>query len=141
MEIPSGFRQMSVNKSKPSWFRLMSPLYVRDDLEPGHSALGFIGEQRHQNYTGHVHGGMLASFMDYCLYHAAESQFQSASFVTISMGIDYLAPAPIGQWIQGESEVVRSGKQIAFVRGIASTGDVSVVHATGTFRKLESQTA
>ncbi len=141
MEIPSGFKEMGVDKSKPSWFGLMSPLYMRDDTEPGRSILGFIGEEQHQNWTGHVHGGMLASFMDYCLFFAVRSRFQSSSLVTITMSIDYLAPAPIGRWIQGEGEVVRSGKQIAFVRGIASVGDVSVVHATATWRKLESQAA
>lgn len=111
------------------------PLHIR--REGGKVRLGFRVEQRHCNPMGNCHGGMLASFADMLLPMAAQRQSAEvgARFLpTIGLQIDYLAPAPLGAWVEGEAEVLRVTRALVFVQGLASADGVPALRASGIFK-------
>ena len=67
--------------------------------------LGFRVEKRHTNPLGICHGGMLASFCDMLLpisIHRKSKEVGLRFLPTINLQLDYLAPAPLGAWVEGD---------------------------------------
>lgn len=88
---------------------------------------------RHTNSLGLVHGGMLAAFMDGVL--AMGVLLGAGRFgVTVSLSLDYLRMARTGDWIIGESRLLRAAGDLAFVEGRAFVGAHDVVRASGVFK-------
>jgi uncharacterized protein (TIGR00369 family) len=110
------------------------PLYGKwaDD----HLLLGFRVEMRHCNPGQVAHGGMLATFADMLLPIA--SRFQSKTDMgflpTINLTCDYLAPAPLGSWVEGRAEPVKMTKNLLFAQGTATAEGQPVLRANGIFK-------
>ena len=99
--------------------------------------LGFRVEQRHTNPMGNCHGGMLASFSDMVLplsIHRKAPEVGYKFLPTISLQIDYLAPAPLGAWVQGEAEVLRVTRSLVFAQGLVWADGVLAVRISGIFK-------
>jgi uncharacterized protein (TIGR00369 family) len=111
------------------------PLYLRhvgDDVR-----LGFRVELRHTNPMRICHGGMMASFCDMLLpvsVHRKSPEVGMRFLPTISLQIDYLAPAPLGAWIEGEAQVLRATRSLVFVQGLVSADGTPVARASGVFK-------
>ena len=105
LDIPAGFVSLPI---MGDFITVNGPLYLRHD---GESVwVGFRVEQRHTNPMGICHGGMMASFCDMLLpisVHRKRADVGLRFLPTINLQIDYLAPAPLGSWVQGEAEVLR----------------------------------
>ena len=98
--------------------------------------LGFrVGEQ-HSNLGGVLHGGMLATFADTFLPYAAMYQALGGRrfLPTISLQIDYLAPAAIGAWVQGEAEVLRMTRNMVFMQGMITADEEPIARVSGIFK-------
>jgi uncharacterized protein (TIGR00369 family) len=110
------------------------PLYVR--TVDGRAQLGFRVQQRHTNPLTIGHGGMLASFGDMllpvCIHRQSEVGLRFLP--TISLQIDYLAPAPLGAWVQGEADVLRVTRTMVFAQGLAHIDGQPVLRVSGTFK-------
>ena len=119
-----------------SWYRLVGPLYYAQEDEPGQKRVAFFAEQRYISSMGRVHGGKMSSFMDYLLFSTARAAWGETALATVSLNINFVSACPPGVWVYGKGEVVRAGKNMAFVTGEAIAEGRTIVHATGTFRKL-----
>ena len=110
------------------------PLYGRWD--GAHLHLGFRVEARHCNPGMVAHGGMLATFADMQLPMAArfQSKADMGFLPTIHLSCDYLAPAPLGAWVEGEADVVRITRNLLFVQGLATADGAPVLRANGIFK-------
>lgn len=110
------------------------PLYCRWADE--HLLLGFRIEMRHCNPGRVCHGGMLATFADMLLPIAA--RFQSAADMgflpTVHLACDFLAPAPLGAWIEGRAEALTATRNLLFVQGLATADGVACLRANGIFK-------
>jgi acyl-coenzyme A thioesterase PaaI-like protein len=53
---------------------------------------------------------------------------------TISLQIDYLAPAAIGAWVQGEAEVLRTTRNMVFMQGMIEADDTPIARVSGIFK-------
>lgn len=98
--------------------------------------LGFrVGEQ-HTNLGGVLHGGMLATFADTLLPYAAMYQALGGRrfLPTISLQIDYLAPAAIGAWVQGEAEVLRMTRNMIFMQAMITGDGTPIARVSGIFK-------
>jgi uncharacterized protein (TIGR00369 family) len=91
---------------------------------------------RHTNGLGLVHGGMLATFMDGVL---AMSVVRGAGRggVTVNLSLDYLRMARAGDWVIGESRLLRAAGELAFVEGRAFVGGHDIVRASGVFKLMK----
>ena len=94
-----------------------------------------VGEQ-HTNLGGVLHGGMLATFADTLLPYCAMYQALGGRrfLPTISLQIDYLAPATIGAWVQGSADVLRMTRNMLFMQAIITADDTPIARVSGIFK-------
>lgn len=132
VEVPSGFVLLAIGGE---FMALNGPLHVR--VAGGRAQLGFRVLSRHTNPMGICHGGMLASFGDMLLpvcIHRQSAEVGLRFLPTISLQIDYLAPAPLGAWVQGEADVLRVTRTIVFAQGLAQADGTPVMRVSGIFK-------
>ncbi|HQC98669.1 MAG TPA: PaaI family thioesterase, partial [Aquabacterium sp.] len=81
--------------------------------------------------------GMLATFADMMLpmlAHRQAVELRGQFLPTVSLQIDYLAPSPLGAWVQGEAQVLRITRNLAFVQGLVTADDVPALRVSGIFK-------
>jgi acyl-coenzyme A thioesterase PaaI-like protein len=83
---------------------------------------GFRAQKRHCNSFGIVHGGMLMSFADGLLAHAAWHGARITP-LTIRMTSDFISAARPGDWVEGRARVTRATRSVVFVSGDVLIGD------------------
>ncbi len=89
----------------------------------------------HTNARGLIHGGLIAALADNAMgYSCAQMTGWTSSLVTISLTVDYIGTAEIGQWLAVESEVIRTGGTICFAQSLIKADDAVIARASGTFR-------
>ena len=84
-----------------------------------------------------LHGGMMASFCDMLLplsVHRKSNEVADRFLPTVSLQIDYLAPAPLGAWVQGEAEPLRVTRSLVFAQGLVTADGVSCARVSGVFK-------
>ena len=129
-EIPEGF--------EPHFRR--SPF--TDPWEPLYSKrtdktviMGLRLAKPHTNARGLIHGGLIASLADNAMgYSCAQVTRWTTSFVTISLAVDYVGSAQIGQWLAVESDVIKTGSTICFAQSFIKADDIVIARANATFR-------
>jgi len=135
--VPDGFQPLRVGGD---FVALNGPLYIRSVAQPDGSKqrhLGFRVEKRHTNPMGNCHGGMLATFADMLLpmlAHRQSPELRNQFLPTVSLQIDYLAPCPLGAWVQGDAQVLRITRNLAFVQGLVTADDVPAMRVSGIFK-------
>lgn len=110
--------------------------------------LGLILATAHCNSRGFVHGGVLATLADNAmgLSYGATLLHENVGAagggaVTVSLTIDYLATARIGQWLQVSPRVLRAGGNMGFVDAILTADGATIARASATFRRLDAPAA
>ena len=130
--IPPGFHPFEAGGS---FMQVNGPLYL---LHQGDVVkFGFRVEQRHSNPMGNLHGGMMATFCDMLLplsVHRKDASVGLRFLPTISLQIDYLAPAPLGCWLEGEAEPLRATRSLVFAQGLVRADGVLCARASGVFK-------
>jgi uncharacterized protein (TIGR00369 family) len=130
-DIPEGFRPRRFGEG---FIAVNGPLYVR--RQDGGFQLGFRVEQRHCNPMGICHGGMMATFCDMLLPLSAHvlSDVGKRFLPTINLQIDYLAASPLGAWVQGEAQVLRTTRSLVFMQGLVHADGTPVARVSGIFK-------
>jgi len=89
----------------------------------------------HTNARGLIHGGLITALADNAMgYSCALVTNWTTSFVTISLSIDFVGAAEIGQWLAVESDVIKTGGTICFAQSLIKADDAVIARASGTFR-------
>jgi uncharacterized protein (TIGR00369 family) len=134
--VPDGFRPARMGGP---FIALAGPLYarLRADPEGVRLLMGFRVEQRHCNPLGMCHGGMLATFADMLMPMAAMYQAggERRFLPTISLQMDYLAPAMLGAWVQGEAQILRTTRNLLFAQGLVSADGTPALRVSGVFKQ------
>jgi uncharacterized protein (TIGR00369 family) len=131
-DVPDGFRPAPLGGD---FMAANGPLYLK--RVEGCAWLGFRVEARHTNPAGILHGGMMASFCDMLLPicgHHQSATLAGHFLPTINLQIDYLAPSPLGAWVQGEAQVLRTTATLAFIQGLVSADGTPVARTSGIFK-------
>ncbi|MDQ6681259.1 MAG: PaaI family thioesterase [Pseudomonadota bacterium] len=111
------------------------PLYLRHEGDL--VQVGFRVEGRHTNPLGNCHGGMLATFCDMLLplsIHRKSSEVGLRFLPTINLQLDYLAPCPLGAWVEGEAQVLRVTRSLVFAQGLVTADGTTAVRMSGIFK-------
>lgn len=124
--------------SKAEW--RSHPLFYRhlglelDSLADGKSAIRLPFRKEYGNTRGEVHGGAVATLVDAAMSQAVRSTVeQGARVATISMTVNYLAPAVGDLLCRGM--VVRGGRSLSFVEAEVLDGSGNVVcRASAAYR-------
>ncbi len=129
--IPEGFQAVKIGG--PFIFH-NGPLYAKWSGQ--RLLLGFRVEERHSNPLKVCHGGMLATFADMLIPCAAmyQGQMERRFLPTISLQIDYMGAAPLGAWVQGEADVLRSTRNMLFGQGLVTADGQAALRVSGIFK-------
>ncbi|MFO1220117.1 MAG: PaaI family thioesterase [Burkholderiaceae bacterium] len=131
-DVPAGFTPWP---ALPGFVQVNGPLYERK--AGGVYQCGFRVEERHCNPMQVCHGGMMATFCDMLLplgVHALSEVAHGRFLPTVSLQIDYLAPAPLGAWVQGEAQLLRSTRAMVFAQGLVTADGVPAARTSGILK-------
>jgi uncharacterized protein (TIGR00369 family) len=122
---PQGFEPV---RSGGEFIEVNGPLWLK--AADGKVQLGMRVEPRHTNGMLICHGGMIASFCDMLMPLAARrlADGLEATFLpTISLQVDYLASVPVGAWLEGEAQVLRTTRNMVFMQAtVTADGELAV---------------
>ena len=113
------------------------PFYFREGDQPG---VGFYSEERHTNIARFVHGGMLLTLADMALWDIARRRIGPFRAVTLTLNSEFIAPGPIGTFIEATGEVLRAGRSLVFVRGVILAKSETVLSFSGTLKLFADRT-
>jgi uncharacterized protein (TIGR00369 family) len=128
--IPEGFEPQSRRSPLTDpW----EPIYSKQT--PDAIILGLRLATPHTNARGFAHGGLIAALTDKAMGHSCGHKMRGVhSLVTVSMSIDFLSSAQIGQWLTVETDVIKTGSTICFAQCLVRADDVIIARANATFR-------
>lgn len=91
-----------------------------------------ISEQ-HCNAQGFVHGGVMMTFMDHALSLLIWEKSGRAVCNTVQLDSHFLSAVKAPAFLELDAEIIKQGRQIAFLRGVLRQGDKPVMEATGVW--------
>jgi uncharacterized protein (TIGR00369 family) len=125
-------------EARGEFSHLVGPLWILDILDGVGETLrlGFRVGAQHCNLHGVCHGGMLATVADQAMGLGAGSRSEGPlATATISLSIDFLRPAKLGDWVESRTKVVRETRNLLFSEGALLVGEQSVVRMNAIFRR------
>ena len=135
-DIPPGFephlrRSPITEPWEPIYFRKASTAYI----------LGLRLAKAHTNSRGLVHGGLIATLADNAMgLSCSVNMTDPQRLVTISLSVDYLGSANIGQWLEVETNFVKVGGSICFAQSLITADGEPCARANATFKILRQKT-
>jgi uncharacterized protein (TIGR00369 family) len=134
---PAGFdRHYRKSPLTDAW----EPLYSRKGASS--VAIGFRAAERHANSRGFVHGGMISALADNAMgLSCGEALGRLSSLVTVSLAVDFLGAAQLGQWVQVTPSVNKAGSTLCFAEAVVTADGEVCAKAHATFRVVSRPTA
>ena len=125
MALPDGFTPF---ENQGPFLEHIGPVHVRaGDDGP---VFGLRAEERHTNHRGTIQGGLLSTFADFALGRAIEADAEDdKDRATVSLTVDFLKPANVGDWIESRTRVERVGGTLAFADCSVTVEERAIVRA------------
>jgi uncharacterized protein (TIGR00369 family) len=129
--VPEGFRPVQVGGA---FIAHNGPLYGKWTGKK--LLLGFRVQDQHTNPLKIAHGGMMATFADMLIPCAAMYQhdMERRFLPTISLQMDYMGASPLGAWVQGEADVLKTTRNMLFGQGVVTADGQPVLRVSGIFK-------
>jgi uncharacterized protein (TIGR00369 family) len=130
LDIPEGFerhdRRSPVTAPwEPIWRRFSGDAVV----------LAIRAAEAHCNGRGFVHGGLISALADNAMgLSCVRKMGDVASLVTVSLNVDFLASAHVGQWLEFDTVFIRPGGTLSFAQLFAAADGQPVARANAVFR-------
>ncbi len=97
--------------------------------------IGVRAGPAHVNSRGFVHGGLISALADNAMGLSCGLKLDgSGRLVTVSLAVDFLAMARVGQWLAFTTEFIKAGKTLCFAQCFVTAGDEVRARANATFR-------
>ncbi|MTV16901.1 MULTISPECIES: PaaI family thioesterase [Bradyrhizobium] len=129
-DVPQGFEPLF---RKSPLTEPWEPLYQKKTERA--VIIGLRLARPHTNGRGLIHGGLIAALADNAMgYSCGQATGWTTSFVTISLAVDFVGSANVGQWLAIESDVIKTGSTICFAQSLIKADEVTIARANGTFR-------
>jgi uncharacterized protein (TIGR00369 family) len=120
------------------------PLYARET--PGAIHLAVEIREAHCNARGFAHGGLISALADNAMglsvvrrarEHAVQGEGQKqASAVTVTLALDYLDTARIGECLEVQPTVLKLGRTLGFAECRVVCGDRLIARGNASFRMV-----
>lgn len=116
-----------------------APIYARK--APDRYLLGLHVRAAHTNSRGLLHGGLIAALADNAMglscgvVLAAKGQ-AVAGLMTVSLSLDYLGRAELGQWLVFDTDLIRPSRTLCYAQAGVSADGALVARAHATFKLL-----
>ncbi len=130
--LPAGFVPLPFGP-RGSFVDVNGPLYGKREGEV--LVIGFRVEPRHCNPANICHGGMLMAVADMLLGAGSNFNARLERFLpTVSMTSDFMAPAPLGAWVEGRAEVLRTTRNLVFTQCLLTADGAPAMRASGIMK-------
>jgi uncharacterized protein (TIGR00369 family) len=129
-DIPEGFeRHFRRSPLTEPW----EPIYSKRTDEA--VIVGLRIATPHTNSRGLAHGGLITSLADNTMgLNCGVKLGSGARLVTVSLSIDFIGPAQIGQWVAVETEIIKTGGTLCFAQCVVTADGEICARANATFR-------
>jgi uncharacterized protein (TIGR00369 family) len=115
------------------------PIYARRSSRG--VSLGIRADAAHANSRGLVHGGLITALADNAMGLSCGEQLHNADgLVTVSLSVDFVGTAKVGQWVEICPEVIRIGSSLCFASALVLADDSVCARASGVFKVISAQT-
>jgi uncharacterized protein (TIGR00369 family) len=128
-DIPEGFeRHFRHSPLTDPW----EPIYSKRTADA--VIMGLRLAAPHTNSRGLAHGGLITSLADNAMgLSCAMKLGGGARLVTVSLSIDFIAPAQVGQWLAIETNVIKAGGTLCFAQCFATADGVNCARGSAIF--------
>ena len=127
-DIPQGFeRHFRQSPLTEPW----EPIYSKRTADA--VIIGLRLAAAHTNSRGLAHGGLLTSLADNAMGLSCGVKLEGARLVTVSLSIDFIGPAQVGQWLAVETEIIKLGGTLCFAQCLVTANGVICARANATF--------
>lgn len=129
-DIPAGSRLIG---SMDAVMASFAPVYAKRSPDD-RVMLGFRVEAQHCNPRGHCHGGTWATVAD-VLMGLNIGFVTNLSGPTVSMAVDFVGAALLGQWVQGSARVLRKTYRLGFADCLFTADGEPALRANAVYRR------
>lgn len=133
-DVPPGFHKVDFDRGGPTTFNShIGNLYVKRGARGTRDefVLGFRVQQNMCNPAGGLHGGMMMTAADLVGTMGAGTLADVRKFLpTVNMTFDFVAPARVGDWVEGRAEVVRQTRSLLFSTIYLTVGEEKILRAS-----------
>ncbi len=131
-EIPEGFTRADFS---PGFLDHGGPYYLKSDGDRDLVGLRLLDQ--HMNYRDMAHGGVLSTFADVAMsWQVYASEDPPVPVSTITLAVNFLAPARLGDWLVAQVRIDRIGKRVAYCSGHILRGEDVLASASASFAVL-----
>lgn len=132
---PEGFRRIDFDRDRaePTFNTHIGTLYAKRGAKgtPDEFVLGFRVQAHMCNPAGGLHGGMMMTVADLVGTMGGGTLAGIAKFLpTVNMTFDFVAPARIGDWVEGRPELVRVTRSLLFTNIYLTVGEEKILRAS-----------
>jgi acyl-coenzyme A thioesterase PaaI-like protein len=121
------------------------PLYskVLDDRV----VLGLSLGTAHTNARGLAHGGLIAALADNAMGLSCgvamrnRGQGETGGLLTVSLSLDYLGMARLGQWLEFDTGFTKTGASLCFAQAFVTADGLMIARADARFKTLAAPKA
>ncbi|OYX51374.1 MAG: thioesterase [Alphaproteobacteria bacterium 32-64-14] len=102
--------------------------------------IGFHVREAHTNSRGMLHGGLIAALADNAMGLSCVAVLTAAGhkpaggLVTVSLAIDYVGAAKLGQWVAVDTQYVKTGKTLCFAQAFVMADGEVIARADARFK-------
>ena len=132
---PQGFLRIDFDGGRPdpTFNGHVGNLYLRrgDKGTRDEFVLGFRVQRHMCNPAGGLHGGMMMTVADLVGTMGGGNLVGLRKFLpTVSMTFDFVAPAKLGDWVEGRCELVRQTRSLLFTNIYLTVGEDKILRAS-----------
>ena len=108
--------------------------YFLGTSRAGPRPVGLRVGAHHINYKDGAHGGVISTFADVALSHAVhDAERPHLAPSTITLQVNYLAAAKLGDWLEARVTIDRLGRRTAYTSGRIMRADEVIATMSGVF--------
>lgn len=136
IDIPDGFeRHFRQSPLTDPW----EPLYSKRTDKA--VIMGLRLAKPHTNSRGLVHGGLITSLADNAMGLSCGVKLGDGEgrLVTVSLAIDFIGSAKVGQWLAVETDVIKLGRTLCFAQCFVTADGARCARANGTFSVVKQR--
>jgi acyl-coenzyme A thioesterase PaaI-like protein len=128
--VPEGFERHTRRSGLTDpW----EPIYARRFTHG--VSLAIRASAAHANSRGFVHGGLITALADNAMGLSCGEQVANTSgLVTVSLSVDFVGFAKVGQWLEIRPHVIKAGKSLCFATALVLADDSVCARASGVFK-------
>lgn len=119
---------------------LLKTLGIRlAEVGDGHAVMEVTVDDRHRNYLGGVHGGLIATLVDTVSFFPKPLLPSGQAATTVALNVNYVRPAAVGDSLRARAELLHMGRRTASLTiRVIDQEERLVAHGTASLLLLES---